>query len=189
MFSWDVVVTAIATLGAASTGAYVQSRLIKSHEAAKSRMALQVECLSDVLSESSSAYMALKRIYDRKADFPVSWDEWRSTVARSSLLLEAGLFQRVLKVDRELYLLNLAVKYSSHAPDERIWLELCTAWRESRFLLVAAARESVGIDGGVEALGGRPSEFDMVWTPDFWRQRYHSLHEKVTQAEYEPPYI
>jgi hypothetical protein len=147
-----------------------------------------MECLTEILREASSAYIALYRVYDGRASFPINWEAWRSGVTKSSLLLESRLFDKVLDIDRELYILNQAVKNRPDVGGELVWLEICAPSRRARFELVNSARDSLGAEGAISLLGGRPSGGDEVWTSEYWKERYDALYAKTSVDGYVPPY-
>lgn len=176
--SWTIAIGVFGALAGSATGAYLTAVLTRRVHSAEWIRNEQSVCLNQVLAEAATIFVELNRRYRRVADDPMNWDTWRRVVAQASLVLPESVFKEICELDRQNFIINLAVKNSPRDLGDAIWQQLAIPWREARERLINASRAATGAPGYLTRTGGRPSPTEEVWDASYWEKYFQELESR-----------
>jgi hypothetical protein len=181
--SLDVVIGIIGALAGSVTGSYLTATLTRRNNSTEWLKNEQNVSLNQVLTEAAAVFVLLNRRYRRVITDPMDWEPWRRIVTQASLVLPGSVFEAVCELDRQVFILNLAVKNSPRDLGDGVWQKLSVPWRQAREELIDTARVVSGVTGSLTRSGGRPSPDEEVWSASYWMSCFQELEAAESKKE------
>lgn len=189
--SWDVAITAAATLSAGLGGALTAGRLAARLDSTRWRLDRQAKAAADVLRTWSSFYIGLARAArggkssigpsDEWLGPLVSTEEWNHALETIALIGDPRLVDAALVLDSEMWRMHSRIAYLGELANDH-WSDDIRPVFEARVHFVNVAREVLGTGHIVSATWGKPPPNDPSWAAEHWQQeRAKILAEREAQ--------